>query len=62
MIVLVTGASSGIGYSSAINLAGKGHKVYAAARRMERMEPLRVFFNDALAGIHRNPLETSEWS
>ena len=27
----------------------------------ERMEPLRVFFNDALAGIHRNPLETSDW-
>ncbi|MBQ3814292.1 MAG: SDR family NAD(P)-dependent oxidoreductase [Bacteroidales bacterium] len=43
MIVLVTGASSGIGYSSAINLAGKGHKVYAAARRMERMEPLREY-------------------
>ena len=27
----------------------------------ERMEPLRVFFNDALAGIHRNPLEVSDW-
>ena len=27
----------------------------------ERMEPLRVFFNDALAGIHRNPLEASDW-
>ena len=27
----------------------------------ERMEPLRVFFNDALAGIHRNPRETSDW-
>ena len=26
-----------------------------------RMEPLRVFFNDALSGIHRNPLETSDW-
>ena len=27
----------------------------------ERMEPLRIFFNDALSGIHRNPLETSDW-
>ena len=27
----------------------------------ERMEPLRVFFNDALSGIRRNPLETSDW-
>ncbi len=26
-----------------------------------RMEPLRVFFNDALRGVHRNPLETSDW-
>ena len=43
MIVLVTGASSGIGYETAILLAKKGHKVYGAARRVERMEPLRAF-------------------
>lgn len=43
MIVLVTGASSGIGYSSAIDLAKKGHKVYGAARRLDRMEPLREY-------------------
>ena len=43
MIILVTGASSGIGYESAILLARKGHKVYGAARRVERMEPLREF-------------------
>jgi len=41
MIVLVTGASSGIGYSAAIDLARRGHKVYGAARRVDRMEPLR---------------------
>ncbi len=27
----------------------------------ERMEPLRVFFNDALSGVHKNPLEVSDW-
>ncbi len=27
----------------------------------KRMEPLRLFFNDALSGLHRNPLETSDW-
>ena len=43
MIVLVTGASSGIGYESAILLAKKGHKVYGGARRVERMEPLREY-------------------
>ena len=40
-IILLTGASSGIGYATADALAKQGHKVYAAARRVERMEPLR---------------------
>ena len=40
-IILLTGASSGIGYDTAVALAKQGHKVYAAARRVERMEPLR---------------------
>ena len=43
MIILVTGASSGIGYESAILLAQKGHKVYGAARRMDRMDPLKQY-------------------
>lgn len=43
MIILVTGASSGIGYESAILLAKKGHKVYGAARRVERMEALKEY-------------------
>ncbi|MDY6327524.1 MAG: oxidoreductase [Bacteroidales bacterium] len=42
-IILLTGASSGIGYDTADALAKQGHKVYAAARRVERMEPLRQF-------------------
>lgn len=40
-IILLTGASSGIGYDAALLLAEQGHKVYAAARRVEKMEPLR---------------------
>ena len=40
-VILVTGASSGIGYDAAAMLARQGHRVYAAARRVERMEPLR---------------------
>ncbi len=43
MIILVTGASSGIGFSAARDLASNGHKVYGAARRVDRMEPLREF-------------------
>ena len=42
-VILLTGASSGIGYDTAVALAQQGHKVYAAARRVERMEPLRQF-------------------
>ena len=42
-VILLTGASSGIGYDTAVALAQQGHKVYAAARRVERMEPLRGY-------------------
>lgn len=41
-VILVTGASSGIGYDAAQTLAQQGHRVYAAARRVERMEPLKT--------------------
>ena len=41
-VILITGASSGIGYDAAQALARQGHKVYAAARRLELMEPLKA--------------------
>lgn len=40
-VILITGASSGIGFESAKNLAEQGNIVYAAARRTDKMEPLR---------------------
>src|SRR5690349_17668304 len=40
-VALVTGASSGIGEAIARKLAQLGFTTYAAARRVERMEPLR---------------------
>lgn len=43
LIILITGASSGIGYEAARMLAQSGHKIYGAARRTERMESLRSF-------------------
>ena len=42
-VILLTGASSGIGYDTAVALAQQGHRVYAAARRVERMDPLRQY-------------------
>ena len=41
-VILITGASSGIGYDAALMLAQQGHRVYAAARRVELMEPLKT--------------------
>ena len=39
-VVLVTGASSGIGYDAAIQLNEKGFTVYGAARRMDLLKTL----------------------
>ena len=38
---MVTGASSGIGEATVRRLLADGYKVYAGARRMERMQPLQ---------------------
>lgn len=42
-VILLTGASSGIGYQTAELLAKQGHMVYGAARRVEKMEALKEF-------------------
>lgn len=42
-VIIITGASSGIGFDSAMALARQGHRVYAAARRTNLMEPLRQY-------------------
>lgn len=45
-VALVTGASSGIGEATALKLKAQGYTVYAAARRVDRMQSL------ADAGAH----------
>ena len=41
-VILITGASSGIGFEAARLLARQSHRVYGAARRVALMEPLRA--------------------
>jgi NAD(P)-dependent dehydrogenase (short-subunit alcohol dehydrogenase family) len=41
-VAFVTGASTGIGFESAKKLAANGFAVYAGARRVDRMEPLKA--------------------
>lgn len=39
-VIIVTGASSGIGKATAQQLIKEGHNVYGAARRIEKMSEL----------------------
>ena len=40
-IVLITGATSGIGYATALLLAKKGYKIIATGRNQENLEKLK---------------------
>ncbi|BDU35934.1 oxidoreductase [Vibrio nigripulchritudo] len=53
-VILITGASSGMGKDTAKDLIQQGHVVYCAARRIEEMEDLK------LAGGHAFKLDISK--
>ncbi|WP_411812631.1 SDR family NAD(P)-dependent oxidoreductase [Chryseobacterium scophthalmum] len=41
--ILITGASSGIGKTTAIYLVQNGYNVYGAARRIEKLRELEIY-------------------
>lgn len=53
-VALVTGASSGIGEATALKLQSLGYTVYAAARRVNRMQSL------VTAGVHVLPMDVTD--
>lgn len=48
-VCLVTGASSGIGMATVLDLLTAGHVVYGAARRVQKMEPIKAAGGHVLA-------------
>lgn len=53
-VVLITGASAGMGKETAKLLAAKGYTVYGAARRMEKMKDLEAI------GIRTIPMDVTD--
>lgn len=53
-VILVTGASSGLGKDFALTLCHKGHKVYGAARRVDKMKDL------VAAGCHAIAMDVTD--
>lgn len=48
-VMLITGASSGIGKATALQLIKEGHTVYGAARRINKMQDLVAAGGHAIA-------------
>ena len=59
-VALVIGASSGIGRSIAVALAGEGCRIVAAARRTDRLENLREELERSGATIQIQAADASQ--
>ena len=51
-VILITGATSGIGFQTAEYLSREGHIVYGAGRRLDRLEQLQQ--TSVLTQVHHD--------
>lgn len=58
-VVLITGASSGIGYSTAITLSKAGAKIVAGARRTEKLDELKKAIENENGSILTTSLDVT---
>jgi len=58
-IVLITGASSGIGEATALHLAERGHTVVLGARRTDRLEKLAATIREAGGTVEFKALDVT---
>ncbi len=61
-VILVTGASSGIGEATALRLAGEGHHVVLAARRTDRLEQVVATITDGGGSAQARELDVTSRS
>jgi NAD(P)-dependent dehydrogenase (short-subunit alcohol dehydrogenase family) len=59
-VTLITGATAGMGRRTALYLAGKGHRVFAGARRAEAGETLRAAARTTGLGLETVPLDVTD--
>ena len=60
--ILITGASKGIGFQTALNLASQGNKVFALARSLSELNKLTSSYPDLITPIDMDITDQNEYA